>query len=363
MAPGSPCTRPSPFPGLETDLHRRPDQAPEEPLPLRHHRVEVEGSGLQGLLPAEGQELAGEVGRLPRDLLDVLDGLPDGLRGNRLAPSQLQAQDVAVGRDRHQHVVEVVGHPSRELADRVHLLGLAQLLLEPPVVRDVDGGDEGVGGAFEIDDVERDEHGAVAGARAHPDLAVPKGALLRVDAEHFPSLGRADDPDLHRRLAHELLAIAADEARVGVVHVDEAPLVEGGDAHGDGAQPEEGEELLLGGAQGLLHALPLRDVEGGGEDVGVPPRSTSSMEMSPVRVSPERVRYSNSSFVTRRPFRSRSRSCRCRSSSGHEPTSPAVLPITSRPYPVSRRKASLTSTNRPSGKVARVLGTGSSGRP
>jgi hypothetical protein len=82
------------------------------------------------------------------------------------------------------------------------------------------------------------------------------------------------------------------------------------------------------------------------------------MEMIPVRTSPERVRYRNSSLVTRLSCPSWSRSSRRLSSSGQEPISLVVWPITSRPYPLALRKASLTSTKRPSGKVASVRGMG-----
>ena len=50
----------------------------------------------------------------------------------RIVRVEAPAQQLAVAHDHHEQVVEVVGDAAREPADRLHLLRLAQLLLEPP---------------------------------------------------------------------------------------------------------------------------------------------------------------------------------------------------------------------------------------
>jgi sodium-dependent dicarboxylate transporter 2/3/5 len=96
------------------------DEPPEDRTHLAHRAVEVEDLPLQHLLAAEGQELAGEPGRAIRSLLDQVHVLPEGIV--RLEPSQEQC---AAPGDDGEEIVEVVGDPAREAADRFHLLGLA----------------------------------------------------------------------------------------------------------------------------------------------------------------------------------------------------------------------------------------------
>ena len=55
-----------------------------------------------------------------------------GMRGRQRIQHQL-----GVGTDDHQQIVEVMGHASGESADRIHLLGLLQLIFQPPPVGDV----------------------------------------------------------------------------------------------------------------------------------------------------------------------------------------------------------------------------------
>ena len=96
--------------------------------------VEVEHLRPQGLAAGEGQKLPhqarGPVGVL-LDLHDVLEG--------RIGRAVVGEQQVAVADDRLQHIVEVVRHAAGELADRVHLLRLGELLLHLTEVGGVEG--------------------------------------------------------------------------------------------------------------------------------------------------------------------------------------------------------------------------------
>jgi hypothetical protein len=82
--------------------------------------------GLQHLAPAEGQQLAGEPGGPLAGLADLLHVAADGV-----AAPDLVEQEVAVAQDAGEQVVEVVGDAAGQLAHRLHLLGLAELLLAP----------------------------------------------------------------------------------------------------------------------------------------------------------------------------------------------------------------------------------------
>ena len=88
----------------------------------------------QGLAAREGEQLAHEARgpvRVLLDLHDVLEG--------RIRRPVVGEQQVAVADDGLQHVVEVVRHAAGELADRVHLLGLGELLLDLAQVGGVEG--------------------------------------------------------------------------------------------------------------------------------------------------------------------------------------------------------------------------------
>ena len=103
------------------------DAAPEHVLHLGDQAVDLERLQVQGLLARERQQPLDERcgalrrGRGHRDVAGQVGGVP--ARGDP-AVHQLQA-----GRDGRQQVVEVVRDPARELADRLHLLRLAQLRL------------------------------------------------------------------------------------------------------------------------------------------------------------------------------------------------------------------------------------------
>ena len=108
------------------------DQAAQQLLDLPHERVEIDDLRLQHLPAAEGEQLAGERrGALARrlNLLEV--------RAQPIALRDLVEHQRAVAEDGGQQIVEIVRDAAGELPDRLHLLRLAQLLLEPPALGDV----------------------------------------------------------------------------------------------------------------------------------------------------------------------------------------------------------------------------------
>ena len=94
--------------------------------------VHVEDARFQGLLAGKGQhplhELSAPLGRL----VDLLDHRRDLRIGCDTGRGQLRHAD-----DDGQDVVEVVGDPAGQLADGLHLLRLAQLLLQLDALRHV----------------------------------------------------------------------------------------------------------------------------------------------------------------------------------------------------------------------------------
>ena len=86
----------------------------------RRHRL-----GQQRLGAGEGEQAAGQGGGAGRALHRIVEVELDlAARSAQLAPGEVEAAD-----DHRQHVVEVVGDAAGQLADRLHLLDLAQLRL------------------------------------------------------------------------------------------------------------------------------------------------------------------------------------------------------------------------------------------
>ncbi len=86
----------------------------------RRHRL-----GQQRLGAGEGEQAAGERGGAGRALHRIVEVELDlAARAVQLAPGEIEAAD-----DDREHVVEIVGDAAGQLADRLHLLDLAELRL------------------------------------------------------------------------------------------------------------------------------------------------------------------------------------------------------------------------------------------
>ena len=129
--------------GIEGEL--QPDllaeQALEHPGGVLGDRVQVEDARLHDLPAAERQQLLGQRGGALGGRLDLLDlGAEGGLSARLAAGAGIEPveDEAAAAEDRGQEVVEVVRDAAGEPPDRLHLLRLAQLLLERLAVGDVD---------------------------------------------------------------------------------------------------------------------------------------------------------------------------------------------------------------------------------
>ena len=106
----------------ETDV--LPDEPLEHPPHLAHEVVQVHDLWTEHLLPAERQELPGELGRAAGRPLDL-----GNLVAARVPVCEARAQDIRVAHDRGELVVEVVGDPAGQPPHGFHLLRLDELLL------------------------------------------------------------------------------------------------------------------------------------------------------------------------------------------------------------------------------------------
>ena len=125
----------------ETQLHILADHPPQHFLEVFDQIVGVQHHGLEHLLAAEREQLPGEPG-------GPLRGFPHfgNVRLQRAVGREILAHEIGVPEDRGQHVVEVVRDAARQAADGLHLLRLAQLLLEALALGDVLADAERAGG-------------------------------------------------------------------------------------------------------------------------------------------------------------------------------------------------------------------------
>ncbi len=112
---------------FEPQLHVLAEDPAEHLLHLREHLAEVEDRHLQHLPPAEGEELAGELGGPGSGPAHLGQVLADGIG---LAETVEGEGRVVV--DHREEVVEVVGHAPGQAAHRLQALGLAQARLHRP---------------------------------------------------------------------------------------------------------------------------------------------------------------------------------------------------------------------------------------
>ena len=104
-------------------LHVLADHPPDQALVGLHHLVEGERLKLAHLAAAEGQELAYQVSGLEGAFEHAFQVGPVGAALVQVFHGQLGVAD-----DHREDIVEVVGDAPGQVADGLHLLGLAQLL-------------------------------------------------------------------------------------------------------------------------------------------------------------------------------------------------------------------------------------------
>ena len=117
-------TRGVPRFGVEAELDLLADDAAQQFLHLADERVEIEHARLEDLLPAEGEELAREVGGLLAGFANEPGLLPRCVVVRARVGDQFRVAD-----DGGEEVVEIVRDAAGEPPDGFHLLRMAQLLL------------------------------------------------------------------------------------------------------------------------------------------------------------------------------------------------------------------------------------------
>ncbi|KZB98978.1 hypothetical protein AU375_04781 [Methylobacterium radiotolerans] len=196
--------------------------------------------------------------------------------------------------DAGEQVVEVVGDAARELPDRLHLLRLAQLLLQARLL---------LGGRLLGGDVpsDADEPAAARLGRQLPGDPAPS-AVRRLDPVlelHRPARGAHVEQRLHHDgevvRVHDLgvgagqqgLLVVAEQDRPGRAHPQEAALVVGADQQVLAQVPEA---VALGGQPGLCVALGgdvlHENVEAVDLAAGVPARLVADVGDAPPPVGP-----------------------------------------------------------------------------
>ena len=220
------------------------------------HFIEVQALGLHDLAAAEGEQLAGEGCGALADLL----GGPDGHSG-QIAARQ-QERGVAV--DNGEDVVEIMSDAAGQLADGVHLLGLAQLVLQPFLARDIPEQsqqqrrlapqlDEG-GGILESDDVPVGQRQSAFDRLFHHPLEESLAVVIEL---LLPLLGVCDDDG--EWVSFQLFAAHPDQIAKGLVDGHNVALLIG-QAHAiNRILPDRVEEHLRT-AQSRLRQLALGNV-------------------------------------------------------------------------------------------------------
>src|SRR6478752_4668912 len=234
------------------------DQASQQAVHPLDDVTQVDVVGLERLAPAERKQLAGQVACPDRGVADGGHLLPAGV-----ASVELALQQVAVADHRRHQVVEVVRDAAGELADGLHLLRLAQLLLELMAAADVfDQADTDA-----VVDVERDVHVRVErrAVLAHVALVDRERVALRIVElvlhGERPVVRVRDVGVVHPR---ELLALVAEHALERRVRLAHDPVAPDGDP--DRRALEDEAEPLLRVLCGGGRPLELADQAGDAVD-------------------------------------------------------------------------------------------------
>ena len=222
--------------------------------------VQVGSLQRHDLLAGEGQEAGGELGGPVGGLQDLAE-LVLMIGGEE----RVGLQHVAEPHDHHEDVVEVVGDPTRQLPDRLHLLRLQELLLQAPAVGDVFGNAEQVAGAS-LPVKERDLLGVQDAQLAGPGFNRLLGDLDQLPLlQGEPVLGTEE---LRLFPGKEVEIVFAEQLFPGIAEQVLAGLVEGdvtqvgrllGEDHGRYVV-DHVFQVVLGASERLLPLQPLADV-------------------------------------------------------------------------------------------------------
>ncbi len=245
----------------DVELDRFADQPAQQHLQFRQHLAELQRLRTQGLPAREREQLAHQ----PRRAVGVLLDLHDVLEG-RIGRPMVGEQQIGIADDRGQHVVEIVGDAAGELADRLHLLALREVLLQRALLGGVEREHDGAGAFVAMRVRGGDEEARRAGALAlQRDVDGRDVALAfarcgdRLTQRRAIALGDAAI-DRGTAFAGARLQRKRSEPCEGAVGAqDDALQVDRGDRHR--RRIEESREANFGGAQILALVFARRAVE------------------------------------------------------------------------------------------------------
>ena len=248
--------------GLEADDDGLPNQPTQECHRVTHDGGKIESCGVHVRSAAERQQTHSQLRGALGGMFDL-----EHIRPARVARRVLGEVKLGESANGGQEVVEVVGHSTRELADRFHLLGRCQLLLQGDTV--------GFGPAPFTYVASDAQHSLVA-------AQVDDGGtyLDWYDGSVLPHVGGFEEGRSHacervlsfanagrklrwryldRRHCQELVTTVAKPLARGSIYLDElaANVV---DEDGVAGEVEQGPEAFFRLAQGLLGRVSLRDV-------------------------------------------------------------------------------------------------------
>ena len=109
----------------DVEIDRLADQPAQQHLQFGQHVAELQGLRPQRLPAREGEQLPHQARRAIGVLLDLHDVLE-----GRIGRPVIGEQQIGIADDRGQHIVEVMRDAAGELADRLHLLALREILLQ-----------------------------------------------------------------------------------------------------------------------------------------------------------------------------------------------------------------------------------------
>ena len=121
--------------GVESRLehHVVANETLQEALHAADDPVQIDRVRRGTILTTEEEKLAGERGSALAGLGDLVDEAPQ-----RIVRGQASQRQLTAARHGHQHVVEVVSDAAGQEAESLHLLSLAQLLLQPAALGNVE---------------------------------------------------------------------------------------------------------------------------------------------------------------------------------------------------------------------------------
>ncbi len=204
------------------------DQTVQDFLDMADLRVEVQNLGIEHLLAAEGEKLAGELPgalRGPADLAQLLHQL------RVLAPPATKV--VGITFDDEELVIEIMCHAGGQPADRFHLLALAQLLLQALASREVLHNTREEPALLQLNCIQGvgDGEGRFVAATADV-LALTR----RREGASTVLSGRESAGDQRLNVPPDCILRRIAEERLGrpVKRGDDPALIEGNDTHGCG---------------------------------------------------------------------------------------------------------------------------------